>query len=189
MAQQRATFGRSESKAIKTLMSARDVAVEVENIRRRRDGRMATRAQAAKLENEENEALARLCNLISLALAETQDSTDERFRARFDEILGEVQGRLMKLNYDQIMARLEAIRTELRTALETEFYRMGLAAKLGRAYAEVMDNLNAMGAADHLGDGAQVLAAVVQDIRTLAEIEDRVFRLRDFDVPPPDEAG
>lgn len=182
----RAGRGHREGKAIKTLMSAQAVAVEVEDLRRRRQGH-STLAQAAKLQAQENEALARLCNLISLALAETQESTDARFRARFDEVLGEVQGRLLQLNYQPMMERLDAIQAEVKDALETESYRMGLAARLGRAYTEVLDNLMAMGAANELSAEAGRLATVVEDIRTLAEIEDRVFHLVDFDTLPPGE--
>jgi hypothetical protein len=174
-------IGPREAKAIHTLMSAKDVARDVERLRHRLADPHLPPAQALRDKAEMNDALSRLCNLISLAIAEINENVGEQFRQHFDMLLGEVRGRLLQMNFHHMLERLVDIRNQAQDALKTQEYRMGLAARLDRAYADVVEHLVAMGATEGNGLEARFLDEITEDLRTLAEIEVRVFKLIDFD--------
>ena len=176
--------GPREKKAIQTLLSAKAVAREVEDLRRRLADPMMAPEQAPRRAAELNDALSRLCNLISLALAEINETAGEQFRLRFDLLLDEVRGRLLQMNFHQMLERLVGIREQAQDALKSNVYRLGLAMRLEVAYADVVDNLVAMGATEELGLEARFLGEITTAIKALAEIEVRVFKLLDLDGLP-----
>ncbi len=176
--------GHREKKAIHALLSAKAVAQEVETFRHRLTNPRLAPAEAARCAAAMNEALSRLCNLISLALAEINETASDQFRLRFDLLLDEVRGRLLQMNFHQMLERLAGIRDQAREALQSNVYRLGLSYRLEVAYADVVDNLVAMGATEELGLEARFLTEVIDAIKTLAEIEVRVFKLLDLDGLP-----
>ncbi|WP_146747647.1 hypothetical protein [Paramagnetospirillum kuznetsovii] len=176
--------GPAETKAIHILLSAKRVAEEVENFRRRLGDPHMAPTEARRIAADMDEALSRLCNLIGLAIANINESANEHFRQHFDLLLDEVRGRLLQMNMDQLQKRLVAIRGQVEKALKDPVYRLGLSAKLERSYDEVVNMLTAMGATEDLGLDDRFLAEIVSDIRELAEIEIRVFKLIDFDAKP-----
>ena len=176
--------GPREKKAIQTLLSAKAVAREVEDLRRRLADPMMAPEQAPRRAAELNDALSRLCNLISLALAEINETAGEQFRLRFDLLLDEVRGRLLQMNFHQMLERLVGIREQAQDALKSNVYRLGLPMRLEVAYADVVDNLVAMGATEELGLEARFLGEITTAIKALAEIEVRVFKLLDLDGLP-----
>jgi len=182
--------GPREKKAIHTLLSAKMVAQEVEELRHRLAEPLLPPAEAARCAAEMNDTLSRLCNLISLALAEINESASEQFRLHFDLLLDEVRGRLLQMNFHRLLERLAQIRDQAQEALQDSVYRLGLSDRLELAYADVVDNLIAMGATEDLGLEARFLDEVTGAISTLADIEVRVFKLLDLNgfpsFPPRD---
>jgi hypothetical protein len=102
-------------------------------------------------------------------------------------LLDEVRGRLLQMNFHHMLERLVDIRNQAQGALKSQEYRLGLAMKLERAYSDVLDHLMAMGATEGNGLEPKFLDEIIDDIRTLSEIEVRVFKLIDFDALPPDQ--
>ena len=162
----------SEARAILALRAARSVAQEIEAMheRNRRDPQLV-------------DAVDRLSNLISLAVIEINEAADAEFRTRFGEVLDDVQRRLFHVHFNQLSAKLTEIHQHARAALLEKDYRLGMAARLETEYHGVINGLMAMGGLQVLGDQRQFLEATAADLRELAEIELRVFRLIEFDTP------
>lgn len=176
--------GPQETRAIHILLSAKMVAQEVEALRHRLTDPRIDTAESAQCTAEMNGALSRLCNLITLALAKINETASEQFRLHFDLLLDEVRGRVLRMNFHQMLDQLHAIRDQAQEALHNPVYRLGYSFRLERAYSNVVDNLTAMGATEELGLDPRMLAEIIADIKTLAEIEIRVFKLIDFDARP-----
>ncbi len=179
------TLGSRESKAIHILMSAKKVAEEVEVFRRGLNNPRLSHAETERYTAEMNEALSRLCNLISLAIANINQTVDEQFRLSFDILLDEVRSRLLQMNFHLIQERLESIRNQVEEALHDPVYRLGLSDRLARSYDDAVNMLTAMGETADLGLAPQFLENIIGQIRELSAIEIRVFKLVDFDASPP----
>jgi len=162
--------GPNETRAVMALQAARSVAAEIETMRERN-----------RRDRDLVDAVERLCNLISLAVIEINEAADADLRARFGEALDEVQRRLFQVHFNQLSAKLTEIHQDARAALSEQDYRLGLAARLESEYHTVINGLIAMGGVQVLGVQLKSLEATAADLRELAEIELRVFRLVDFD--------
>ena len=169
------------NKAIRILMSARAVAAEIDRLRQSLTQAGRRLPEGHPLVAELDDAVARLCNLISLAVAEIDlGSAGESLRVRFDALLGDVRARWLAHNIDQMTTRLAVIGDQAAEALSTRTYRLGLADRLERACAEIVDVLRAMGAENRPGLESERLAAILADIRTLARLESEMFHIVDF---------
>ncbi|MDO8605815.1 MAG: hypothetical protein Q7R40_04705 [Phaeospirillum sp.] len=177
--------GPREARAIHILLSAKAVAREVEDLRRRLNNPLIPPAEAERYSAEMNGALSRLCNLITVAIAKISEDANEKFRLHFDLLLDEVRGRVLRMNFHQMLEQLVLLRDQAHEALLNPVYRLGFSFRLERAYTDVLNNLTAMGASEELGLDPKLLAEIIADIRALAEIEIRVFKLIDFDAKPP----
>lgn len=178
-------LGSRESKAIHILMSAQKVAEEVELFRRSLNSPHLSQAETQRFTVEMNEALSRLCNLISLAIANINQTVDEQFRLSFDILLDEVRSKLMRMNLHLIQERLNNIRGQVEAALHDPIHRLGLSDRLARDYDDAVNMLTAMGETADLGLAPQFLENIIGQIRELSAIEIRVFKLIDFNIHPP----
>jgi hypothetical protein len=166
-----------DHKAIRILMSARAVAEEIDDLRRR------AVHQGGAAGRDLEDAVSRLCNLISLALVQLEASVGEMVRDRVQALLAEVRGRWQAHNVDRIATRLAAIDAEIARAKASRVCRLGLADRLGQACAEIVEVLRAMGAEDLPGlEGARI-RAILDEIDALAATEAQRFRIIDFDHP------
>lgn len=177
-------IGPREAKAIQILLSAKLVAEEVEQLRHRITHPLTPEAEVEKCSAAMNDALSRLCNLITLAIANINESASEHFRLSFDVLLDEVRGRLLQMNFHQIQERLVAIRAQVEEALHDPMCRLGLSDRLEAAYGDAVNMLSAMGATEEVGLDPAFLAEIIGNIKALAAIEIRVFKLIDFDAKP-----
>ena len=181
-------LGSRESKAIHILLSAKKVAEDVEVFRRCLNDPHLSRAEKERHTAEMNEALSRLCNLISLAIANINESVGEQFRLSFDILLDEVRSRLLQMNFHLIQERLIGIRDQVEKALHDPVHRLGLSDRLARAYDDAVNMLTAMGETTDLGLPPRFLEDIIGQIRELSAIEIRAFKLIDFDAHPPKPA-
>jgi hypothetical protein len=170
-----------DTKAIRILLSARDVAEEIDRLRHALSARRPDPSRAVLLDRELEDAVGRLCNLISLAVAEVELTVSEGGRERFNALLNDVRQRWRAFNLDRLSDRVAAIGAQVSEAMATKTYRLGLADRLGRACAEIIEILRAMGAQDLPGLETDRLAAILDDIRALSSIEAERFRFHDFD--------
>ncbi|CCG43021.1 hypothetical protein [Magnetospirillum molischianum] len=170
-----------ESRAIHILLSARAVAEDMEQFRHHLTVPDLPPAVTDLLTEELEDATSRLSNLISLAIAEINHSSDSKFRNHFDALLTEVRGRWVRLHLKKIAARLAYIDRQATDTLSSGIYRLGLARRLEAAYSEVRTTLVAMGALDTPGLESTVLNDVQDKITALAELENTTFRLLDLD--------
>jgi len=154
------------------LQAARGVAEEIETMRERN-----------RRDHDLVDAVDRLGNLIALAVIEINDAADADLRTRFGEALDAVQQRLYQVHFNQLSAKLVEIQDHAKAALADRDYRLGLASRLESEYHVVINGLIAMGGVQVLGDQLKSLEATAADLRELADIELRVFRLIDFDDP------
>jgi len=172
--------GNVESRAIQILLSARAVAEDMERYRQHLGAGSLTPALAELLSDKLEDATARLSNLISLAIAEVNHSSDQSFRDHFDALLRDVRGRWVQLHLKKIETRLAFIDRLASDTLSSGVHRLGLARRLEQAYGEVHATLVAMDALESPGLERHVLDDVLAKIACLAELENETFRLLDL---------
>lgn len=175
-----------ERQAVGILLLAKGVAGEIDVLRHALADPALDPALRLRRRAELADSLDRLCNLISLALAEIGGGANAGFSDNFQHTVDEVRGRLFQLSVAHMLEKLQRIHSRAVTAMKTRTYPLGLAARLSRVYGAVAENITALGGDQRLGEAERrFLEQTLADIRALAEIEATLFHIVDFAEPPP----
>ena len=177
------TAERKAQKALQYLQSAREVAAEMERLRGAL-GKTGLPDGARRLIGEDlNDATVRLCNLISLAMGEIDQSGEASLRARFNQVLDQVRGRWVELHLGQMAERVREIDRVVADTLSSGLCRLGLARRLEQAFSEVRATLEAMGTEPVEGLEPGYLDDLSSRISVLATLETDTFGLLDLNRP------
>jgi hypothetical protein len=164
-----------ERQAVATVMGAREVYREIEGLATILKETGRPKPQRVDAKHALLHASERLCNLMSLAIYQLDNTTKGELHERLRVELDELRDRLMAMSARLMVEKLEKIDKRAEEVLRDGDYPIGLAGKLDIAFANLMVNLKVLGGPERLGQTIPGLVTKTEgDIQSLSDIEKKI---------------
>jgi hypothetical protein len=186
MAEQAKTAPQSaeERHAITTVYSTREVYGEIEKYAEILKENWRPVDERIDAKHALTHASERLCNLMALAIYQTDNCPEGPLRSRLQQDLDELKSKLMGLGARLMVEKLEKIDKRAVEVLEDRDYPIGLAGKLDIIFANLMSNVRVLGGADRLGEAVPELVNKTEnDLKSLNEIEKKLGIMVEMPAP------
>jgi hypothetical protein len=179
-----------ERQAVLTVKSAKDVLGEIGALSRLLSVQNADLGERVTAKRDLFEASDRMCNLMSLALQQTEKNLTGEIQQELTKEVNALRDRLLSIGTSLMVEKLRKIGDRVESVLREGNYPIGLSGKLGMAFSNLVSNLQVLGGEERLPEADRLsIDRTRSRLKQLEDIEHGLGLLSEVDRLDVDRRG